>query len=137
MAKWSKPMTTTKSNGLKMMIDETLLSDCHRLFAVVAPEVVHPVYIVSADTLGDLAPRGSCLGWAGQTDGNIQDRLGRKWSGPGSIISLDDAAIAAAAAPGSFEVCTLSVLTHEVAHLVLARKPAVEILSDSDYLQWR
>ena len=108
-----------------------ILNKSHKLAIQVAPELIaRPLYVCDARDFAGLPTFCGCLGWAHDnpiTDWPLADALGDRWQGLGPIIALDFPAIEEAADPGAFERCCLSVLLHEVAHVLPPPPPMADL----------
>lgn len=115
---------------------ERLLAEAHELALATAPELrARPLYVIDATQLGADAPCKDCYGFALPSSIPLQviDAVGPAWRGPGPVIALDLRLMEAAAPPGDFETAALSVLLHEVAHIL----PAAPVSTWSDFPEMR
>lgn len=100
------------------MID---LTRCHDMAIALAPELGRrPLYVVTADDLGDIPRSPSCQGWATGDNRAIAKRLGDRWRGAGPTICLDPVSIAEHCQPDSFDLYVAGVVVHEAAHILPA-----------------
>jgi hypothetical protein len=110
-----------------MMSDHAaIIEKAHAMAAAVAPELAAdaPLYVLDGAQVEAVGmPMNGCHGqaWWLLIPPQLVDAIGPAWRGPGPTVLLALDAIEAAARPGYFEQCALSVVCHEFAQALPSR----------------